>query len=72
MNGLKVVSASKQDRLRPDGGRTTVYVVWLSTTKGASGSIEVSPEIWESDGLKDHLMQEAAKLDRAFDVLAEM
>lgn len=69
MANFTVESASKQDRLRRDGTRKTVYIVWLSTTKGASGSIEVSPEMWESDGLKDHLMAEAKKLDRAFDVL---
>lgn len=65
---FKVVSVSKQQRLRPDGGTTTVYVAWLETSRGATGSVEVSEVIWESDDLKAHLEAEAAKLDRAFDL----
>lgn len=65
---FKVVSVSKQQRLRPDGGTTTVYIAWIETSRGATGSVEVSEVIWESDDLKAHLEAEAAKLDKAFDL----
>lgn len=69
MATFRVESASKQERMRPDGGRKTVYVVWLETDRGATGSVEVSPEVWDGDNLREFLTAEAAKLDKAFSVL---
>lgn len=69
MATFKVESASKQDRMGPGASTKTVYVVWLETDKGATGSVEVSKAIWESDDLKAFLTAEAAKLDKAFDLI---
>lgn len=69
MASFKVVSAQKQDRLRPDGGRTTVYVVWLETSKGATGTLEIPESVWTGDGLKVYLEEQAADLDKAFDLI---
>lgn len=71
MPSFTVESASKQDRLRPDGGTKTVYVVWLETSKGATGRVEIPADVWESDQLKTRLEAEAANLDRAFDLMSE-
>ena len=68
---FKVVSARKQDRLRPDGGRGTVYVVWLETERGAQGSFEIPEAAWLGDGLKAVLQADADTLDRAFDLTEE-
>jgi hypothetical protein len=69
MATFKVVSAQKQDRLRPDGGRATVYVVWLETAKGATGSLEIPEAVWAGDGLKEYLEDQASVLDKAFDLI---
>lgn len=69
MVNFKVTSASRQDRMGPDAGRKVVYVAWLETDKGATGSVEVPKAIWEGDDLKEHLTAEAAKLDKAFDLI---
>lgn len=71
MATFKVVSANRQQRLRPDGGTTTVYVAWLETELGASGSVQVPANIWESGTLKAFLEAEAEKLDRAFHLINE-
>jgi len=65
MPRLEIVSSRKQESLLPDGGTRPEYVVWIKTDKGASGSVTVPAAVWDSDGLKDFLVTEADRLDRA-------
>jgi len=69
MATFRVEAVQKQDRMGPTGDAIPTYVVYLKTTKGASGRIEVSPSVYEGDGLREHLQAEAAKLDKAFDLI---
>lgn len=66
MAKVNVTAARRQERLRPDGGTTTVYVVWLETSKGATGSVDVPVDVWEDGDLKAYLVAEGEKLDKAF------
>lgn len=65
---FKVVASQKQDRLGPTGGRRVIYVVWLETERGSTGSIEIDSDDFHSDRLKILLEAEAADLDRPFTV----
>lgn len=69
MAGFKVEAAEKQERMGPTGDALPVYVVWLKTNKGAKGRIVVPVDVWEGDGLKEHLQAEADKLDKAFNLV---
>lgn len=69
MPNFKVTAASRQQRMRPDGGTNEVYIAWLETERGATGSVEVPARVWEGDKLQGYLEAEASKLDRAFDLI---
>lgn len=69
MANFKVTAASRQQRMRRDGGATTVYIAWLETVQGATGSVEVPVKIWEGPNLREFLQAEATKMDRAFDLV---
>lgn len=71
MASFKVVSAQRQSRLRPDGGTSQVYVAWLETARGATGSVEVPQSVWESDQLREYLQAQADELDKAFVLINE-
>lgn len=69
MATFRVEAVQKQDRLGPTGDAVPTYVVWLKTTKGASGRITVPVDVWEGDDLEHHLKAEASKLDKAFNLI---
>lgn len=69
MANFKIESAQRQDRLRPDGGTTQVYVVWIETSLGAIGRVTVPASVWEGDDLAAYLQAEADKLDKAFHIV---
>lgn len=64
--GFKIRASQKQDRLGPTGGRQVVYVVWIETERGSTGSIEIDADDFHSDRLKTLLEAEAIDLDRPF------
>lgn len=66
MASFQVTSAQKQQRLGPSGQTREVYVVWLETSRGATGSVEVPAGVWQGDGLKAYLQEQADLLDKAF------
>ena len=66
MATFTVEAVQKQDRLGPTGDAVSTYVVWLRTTLGSKGRIEVPAATWNSDGLREHLQAEADSLDKAF------
>jgi len=45
-----------------------MYRVWLVTDKGATGTVDVSPDKWNEDELPGVLEAKAAELDLAFKV----
>lgn len=65
MAKVEIVSSRRQESLLPDGGTRPEYVVWLKTLKGATGSVTVPADVWDSEGLRDFLLAEADRLDRA-------
>ena len=69
MANFKITSASRQQRMLPGGNTTQVYIAWIETAAGATGSVEVPASVWEGDGLKSFLQGEADKLDRAFNLV---
>jgi hypothetical protein len=69
MPNFKVDAAQRRDRLRPDGGTSQVYVVWLTTDLGATGQVSVPATVWGSDDLGSFLQTEADKLDKAFHIV---
>lgn len=72
MASFGVVSSRRSERLLPDGRTKPVYVVWIETVKGATGSAEIDASVWDSDGLLEELQSIADNLDRAFDVVASL
>lgn len=69
MVAFKITSASRQQRMLAGGNTTQVYVVWIETTAGATGSVEVPASVWEGENLKGYLQAEADKLDKAFSLI---
>jgi len=63
-----VTDTRQIDRMTPGGGTVSVYRVWLMTSRGATGSVEVSADKWNTDDLKPLLEEAAAKLDLAYSV----
>lgn len=68
MPNYKVEAARRQERMRPDGGTTQEYNVWIETDLGATGQVRVPAAVWEGDGLAAFLQVEADKLDKAFNL----
>jgi len=69
MANFKITSASRQQRMLPGGNTMQVYIAWLETSAGATGSVEVPASVWEGENLKEYLQGEADKLDRAFNLI---
>ena len=63
-----VTDTRQIDRMTPGGGTVSVYKVWLMTSRGATGSIEVPADKWNTDDLKPLLEAAAAQLDLAYNV----
>lgn len=66
---FRVESVQKQERMAMNGDPIPVYIAWVRTTKGASGRITVPADVWEGDGLVEHLQAEADNLDKAFNLI---
>jgi len=69
MANFKITSASRQQRMLPGGNTTQVYIAWIETAAGATGSVEIPAATWEGENLKGYLQAEADKLDRAFNLI---
>jgi len=66
---LYTVTDTRQiDRMTPGGGTVSVYKVWLMTSRGATGSVEVPADKWNTDDLKPLLEEAAGRLDLAYNV----
>ncbi len=48
------------------GGERKFYRVWITTARGATGSVDVPVAQWNKDTLSEILTAKAAELDLAF------
>jgi len=63
-----VTDTRQVQTLTPAGFMREVYRVWIATERGASGSVDVSPDKWNKEALTGILEAFAEKLDLAFEV----
>lgn len=68
MAGYTVTDTRQVKTLTPAGTMREVYRVWISTDRGSSGSVDVSPADWEATRLTEVLEDLAQRLDLAFAV----
>lgn len=62
----KVTDTREMSTMTPAGSVQRVYRVWLVTGNGSSGTVDVSPDKWNSEDLTEILEAKAAELDLAF------
>lgn len=62
----KVTDTREVSTLTPAGTERKVNRVWLVTENGATGSIDVPVDKWNTDDLPGILEAKAAELDLAF------
>jgi hypothetical protein len=63
-----VTDTAQTQTLTGRGQPKPVYRVWITTGKGATGSIDVDPEDWDHVALPTILRDLARELDLAFTV----
>lgn len=68
MANYTVTDTRQVQTLTPAGTMREVYRVWLVTSKGGSGSVDVAPDDWNAEKLPGILTAFADKLDLAFGV----
>jgi len=68
MPTYEVTDTREVQTLTTSGKRKTVYRVWLTTAKGASGELDVSLDKWNKDDLPALLEAKATSLDLAFNI----
>lgn len=66
MPDYKVTDTQEIKQMTPSGAQTTVYRVWLTTTRGARGTLDVPPDQWNAETLPDLLSAKANELNLAF------
>ena len=54
--------------MTPGGGTRRLYRVWIQTELGATGSIDVPSDKWNSTDLPGILEEKATELDLAFEI----
>ena len=67
--GYKVTDTREMSTMTPAGSVQKVYRVWLATSKGSTGTVDVPPDKWNSKDLTEILEAKAAELDLAFAVV---
>ncbi len=61
-----ITDSRQLDTLTPAGTTQTVYRVWITTARGATGTVDVNKADWNIDGLAKILAEKANELDLAF------
>lgn len=62
----EVTDTREVSAMSPAGNRKVSYRVWITTDKGASGSVDVPADEWEAGALRAILDEKAEQLDLAF------
>lgn len=68
MANYKVLDSRQIQRMTPAGGTQFVYRVWIETSRGSTGNIDVAAEDWTTEKLKPILELFADNLDLAFNI----
>lgn len=68
MNGYKVTDSREISGMTQAGGEHNFTRVWIQTDKGATGHVDVEPEDWNTEVLKEILTAKAERLDLAFEL----
>jgi len=66
MVGYKVTDSREINGMTQAGGEHKFTRVWIRTDKGSTGHVDVEPENWNTDALKEILTEKAESLDLAF------
>lgn len=67
MNDYTVTDTREVSTLTQAGTERKYYRVWITTSNGASGSIDISAGDWTKDKVPAILEEKAEELDLAFD-----
>lgn len=62
----KVIDTREISQLSPTGVERSFYRVWLVTGRGAQGTLDVAPEHWNEERLRELLQEKAEELDLGF------
>jgi len=65
---FKVTDTREISRMTEAGSVHQMYRVWLVTSNGSSGTVDVPQDKWNSEDLTEILDAKAAELDLAFAV----
>lgn len=72
MDKYKVTSTSQVQSLQPGADQpTSMYRAYLRTAKGATGFVDVDPDVWATEELREILAAKATELNRAFAIAEE-
>ena len=66
--GYEVTDTREISEMTPAGSRRTLYRVWLRTSNGATGTVDVAAEDWSKEKLPSILEKKAETLDLAYSV----
>jgi len=67
----KVTDTREISTMTQAGTEVKVYRVWLATSRGSTGVVDVPVDKWNPDDLPPILEEKAAQLDLAFDLTGE-
>jgi hypothetical protein len=62
---FKVTDTRQINTLTQAGSTVTVYRVWITTNRGATGTLDVPQEQWTTEALPKLLAEKAQELDLA-------
>ena len=66
MPNYTVLDSRQIQRLTPAGGNQSVYRVWIQTSRGSTGNIDISVDDWTAEKLRPILEEFANTLDLPF------
>lgn len=62
----KVLDSRQIQKITPAGGNQSLYRVWVETSNGSTGSIDIPAEDWTAEKLNPILVDFAKTLDLPF------
>jgi hypothetical protein len=64
--GYTITDSREMDTLTAAGGTVKTTRVWITTDRGATGTVDVAKKDWTKEKLESILAAKAAELDLAF------
>ena len=68
MASYEVTDTREINEMTPGGGRRKIYRVWIRTSRGATGAVDVPVEDWDADKLPAILQAKADELYLAYNL----